>query len=76
MADMPKISNCPLRDKDSQICMCMNLKCDGEVDSKTCFAIRNAFSYGQCVEEAKWSKELKDISMFIVHRVEMMQSEE
>ena len=75
MAGLPKISNCPILDDESLVCMCMNLDCDGEVDTKVCYAIRNAYQYGCDVTENKYLNEFKEICGLIVNRMDELQKE-
>ena len=76
MAYLPKIANCPLMDDESFICMCLNLKCnEGEVDSKTCYGIRNAFQYGCALTEEKYLAEFKTLAQTMLNRIEALQDE-
>ena len=76
MAYLPKIANCPLMDDESRICMCLNLKCnEGEVDSKTCYGIRNAFQYGCVLTEEKYLAEFKTLAQTMLNRIEALQNE-
>ena len=76
MANLAKIENCPLRDDESCICMCLNLKCNaGEVDSKTCFGLRNAFQYGCILTENKYLEEFKMLTQTMLNRIEVLQNE-
>jgi len=75
MANLPKISNCPIRDEESNICMCLNKKCRDEVGDNVCFAIRNAFEYGCGLTEVKYINELKGMCEIIVKHVNELQKE-
>lgn len=75
MANLPTIADCPLRNDESQICMCMNLNCDGEVGTKECFAIRSAYQYGCAVTESKYLNEFKAICETVVNRMKELQKD-
>ena len=76
MANLPKVSNCPLMDDESHICMCLNLKCNVcEVDSKTCYGLRNAFQYGCALTENKYLEEFKTLAQTMLNRIEVLQNE-
>ena len=73
MANLPKVSNCPMMDDETRICMCLNKKCGDDVDDKVCFAIRNSFQYGCALTERKYLNEFKGICELIVNRMNELQ---
>ena len=74
MAYLPKIENCPLREEESKICMCQNMKCE-DVDLRPCFGMRNAFQYGCCLTEEKYLSEFKALAQTMLNRIEALQNE-
>ena len=76
MALLPKISNCPIRENETGICMCNNRKCDGGVSSEECSAIRSSYAYGYSIAESKYLNELKDICSMIVNRMNELEKEQ
>lgn len=51
---IPKISNCPIRDKETGKCMCMVGMCDELIHTnEECASVRCAYAYGYTVAETK-----------------------
>lgn len=74
MAYLPKVSECPLREEESKICMCQNMKCE-DVDLRPCFGMRNAFQYGCALTEEKYLAEFKMLAQTMLNRIEALQNE-
>ena len=75
MANLPKMSECPLRDEESKICMCQNMKCE-DVDLRPCYGIRNAFQYGCALTEEKYLIEFEGMAKEMLRRVETLKNEQ
>lgn len=56
--------------------MVCNRKCDGEVSSEQCAAIRIAYNYGFSVAEAKYMNEIKGFCTKVVNRMNELQEEQ
>ena len=64
MDEIPKVSNCPIRCEEDEVCMCAVRKCT-EVDLRECFQMRSAYSYGFTTAEDIAIKNLDEITNVI-----------
>lgn len=46
MAGLPKVSECPIRDKETGKCMCMTGACACWKDTISCSSVRCAYAFG------------------------------